>query len=153
MRRLILLALIGGSALAMAAPAGAATPSLKAQFTPLNAQIVKIGSDIATDVNGADKETDAQLAKQFAGLARRTSAASVKVGKLKGATGSTLTAQRQLQLALALGATDLAKIYGAAVEHSAAKAKAATIALFKDSAPIKSTRLAFAKLVGVKASG
>jgi hypothetical protein len=150
MRRLVLALVLCASVLAsLAAPADAASPSLKAAYAPLNAQIVKIGADIATAVNGADKETDAQLAKQFAGLANRTSAASLKVGKLRGATGAALTDQRKLQLALAAGAGDLAKIYQAAVLHSASKAKAATIALFDDSKPIKSGRIALAKAVGI----
>jgi hypothetical protein len=151
MRRLLLAALMCVGVLLMAsAPADAKAPPLKAAYAPLNAQIVKIGTDIKTAIGEADNENDAQLAKQFQGLAIRTTAASIKVGKLKGATGATLTIQRNLQLALAKGASDLASIYAAAVLHSAPKAKAATIKLFKDAAPITSFRLALAKAVGLK---
>ena len=151
MRRLVLALVMCVGVLALAsAPADAASPPLKASFKPLNAQIVKIGSDIATAIKEADNETDAQLAKQFQGLATRATASSIKVGKLKGATGATLTIQRNLQLALAKGASDLASIYAAAVLHSAPKAKAATIKLYKDSVPIKTFRLAFLKALGGK---
>jgi hypothetical protein len=151
MRRLVLAAFLCSSVLAsIAAPASAATPPLSRSFAPVNAQIVKIGVDIGTAIKHAENETDAQLAKQFAGLATRASAASIKVGKLKGASGSTATTQRKLQLALARGASDLAGIYQAAIVHSAAKAKAATIALIKDSAPIKANRIALAQAVGIK---
>ncbi len=151
MRRLLLVTVmcLAGPAL-LSAPAAAATPSLKAAFAPLNAQIVKTGIDIATSINGAGNATDAQIAKQFQGLAIRTTAQSIKVGKLKGATGATLTIQRNVQLALAKGASDLASIYAAAVLHSESKAKAATIKLLKDAAPIKSFRIAFVKAVGLK---
>lgn len=151
MRRLALVALLCSIVLAStAAPSSAATPPLNRSFAPLNAQIVKIGVDIGTAIDHANNETDAQLAKQFAGLATRASAASIKVGKLQGATGATATTQRKLQLALAKGASDLAGIYRAAIVHSAAKARAATIALIKDSAPIKANRIALAKAVGIK---
>jgi hypothetical protein len=152
MRRLVLVAVMCLGVVALAsAPADAKAPPLKAAYAPLNVQIVKIGADIKTAISAADNENDAQLAKQFQGLAIRTTAASIKVGKLKGATGATLTIQRNLQLALAKGASDLASIYAAAVLHSAPKAKAATIKLFKDAAPITSFRIALAKAVGLKA--
>jgi hypothetical protein len=151
MRRLELAVVTCVGLLALvSAPAEAATPPLKQQYAPLNAQIVKIGVDIASAVNGADKETDAQLAKQFQGLAIRASAASIKVGKLKGATGANLTFQRNLQLALVKGASDLAAIYAAAVTHSASRAKTATIKLYKDSVPIKSFRVSLAKSLGIR---
>jgi hypothetical protein len=151
MRRLIPVAFLCVSVLApAAAPADAAPPPLNRSFAPLNAQIVRIGTDIGTAIGHASKETDAQLAKEFAGLATRTSAASIKVAKLQGATGSTATTQRKLQLALARAASDLAGIYHAAIVHSAPKAKTATIALIKDSVPVKTLRIAFAKAVGIK---
>ena len=140
-RRRLLVVFVSMLALAAtAAPAGAATPSLKAQFAPVNPQIKKIGADIGTAINGADKATDVQLAKAFAGLAQRAAASAGKVGKLKGATGANAITQRQLQLALAKGAIDLARIATAAAAHNANAAKAATIALIKDSKPITAAR-------------
>ena len=154
MRRLVPVAFLCASVLALAAaPADAAAPPLNRSFAPLNAQIVRIGTDIATAVKQASNETDAQLAKQFSGLAMRTSAASIKVAKLQGATGSMATTQRTLQLSLAKVASDLAGIYRAAVVHSAPKAKTATIALYRDAAPVKNSRIAFARALGIKAGG
>jgi hypothetical protein len=151
MRRRVLVACICAGILALVATsADAAPPPLKQAFAPLNAQIVRIGDDIGTSIKGADKVTDAQLATQFAGLATRASGASIKVGKLQGATGATLTLQRRLQLALAKGASDLASIEAAVLAHSAARARTATIALIKDSPPIRSLRIAFAKAAGLK---
>jgi hypothetical protein len=134
---------------ATAAPAGAATPSLKAQFGPVNTQIKKIGTDIGTAINGAAKATDVQLAKSFAGLAQRAAASAGKVGKLEGATGANQITQRELQLALAKGAIDLAHISTAAGAHNANAARAATIALVKDSKPIVQARTKLAKALGV----
>jgi hypothetical protein len=151
-RRRLLAVLVGMCAFALsAAPAGAATPSLKAQFAPLNAQIKKIGVDIGTSITGAENSTDVKLAKAFSGLAQRAAASSGKVGKIKGATGARLITLRQLQLALAKGAIDLARIATAAAQHNAANAKAATLALIKDSPPITAARTKLAKSLGVPA--
>jgi hypothetical protein len=149
-RRRFLAVLVGTCALALsAAPAGAATPSLKAQFAPVNAQITKIGVDIGTSITGADTSTDVQLAKALSGLARRTAASSADVGKIKGATGARLIMIRQLQLALAKGAIDLARIATAAAQHNAANAKAATLALIRDSPPITAARTKLARSLGI----
>jgi hypothetical protein len=151
-RRRLLVAFVSVAGLVLsAAPAGAATPSLKAQFAPLNAQIKKIGVDIGTSINGASKATDVQLAKSFSGLAQRAAASSGNVGKLKGAKGANLITLRTLQLALAKGAIDLARIATAAVTHNAANARAATIALIKDSPPITAARSKLAKALGIPA--
>ena len=148
--RRLLVVLVSMLALALtAAPAGAATPTLKAQFAPLNTQIKKIGTDIGTSINGAGKATDVQLARSFAGLAQRAAASAGKVGNLQGATGANQITQRQLQLALAKGAIDLARISAAAAAHNANAAKAATLALVKDSKPIVLARTKLAKALGV----
>jgi hypothetical protein len=150
-RRRLLAVLVGTCALALsAAPAGAATPSLKAQFVPVNAQIKKIGVDIGTAINGASKSTDLELAKSMSGLAQRAAASSAKVGKFKGASGPTLVTVRQLQLALAKGAIDLARIATALTTHNPANATSATKALIKDSPPITAARTKLAKSLGVK---
>jgi hypothetical protein len=150
--RRLLVVLVSMLALAAtSAPAGAATPSLKAQFAPLNTQIKKIGTDIGTSINGAAKATDVQLAKSFAGLAQRAAASAGKVGNLQGATGANQITQRQLQLALAEGAIDLARISAAAAAHNANAAKAATRALVKDSKPIAAARTKLARSLGVPA--
>jgi hypothetical protein len=153
MRRLALVVFVCVSALALgAAPSSAAKPPpLKRAFAPLNLQIKNIGNDIGRTLNAAGDETDVQLAKQFAGLARRAAAATTAVGKLKGAKGTRLILQRNLQLALAQGAIDLADVSTAASAHSVSKAKAATLALIKDSAPITKARTAFAKALGIRA--
>jgi hypothetical protein len=56
-----------------------------------------------------------------------------------------------LQLALANGAIDLARIAASASAHDAAKAKAATLALIKDSKPITVARTKLAKALGIPA--
>jgi hypothetical protein len=150
MRRLALMIFVCASLLAVgAAPSAAKPPTLKQGFVPLNLQIKKIGTDIGKTLTAAGDETDVQLAKQFAGLARRAAAATTAVGKLKGARGVKLVMQRQLQLTLAQGAIDLANISTAASAHSASKAKVATLALIKDSPPISKARTAFAKALGI----
>jgi hypothetical protein len=150
-RRLLVVVVSMAALVASASPAGAATPSLKAQFAPVNLQIKKIGRDIGTSITGANTQTDVRLAKAFAGLAQRAAGAAGKVGKLKGATGANAITQRQLQLALAKGAIDLSRISTAAAAHSAKDAKAATLALIKDSPPITAARTRLAKALGVPA--
>jgi hypothetical protein len=150
-RRLLVVFVSMFALVASAAPAGAATPSLKAQFVPLNAQIKKIGVDIGTSINAASNSTDVQLAKSFAALAQRAAASAGNVGTLKGATGANAITQRQLQLALAKGAIDLARIAVAAGAHDATKARAATLALVKDSKPITAARTKLAKALGISA--
>jgi hypothetical protein len=150
MRRLVVMMFVCASVLAVgAAPSAANPPTLKQAFVPLNLQIKNIGTDIGNTLTAAGDETDVRLAKQFAVLARRAAAATTAVGKLKGARGANLVMQRQLQLALAQGAIDLANISTAASAHSASKAKAATLALIKDSAPISKARTKFAKALGI----
>jgi hypothetical protein len=148
-RRLLVVCMSALALGASAAPAGAATPSLKAQFAPVNLQIKHIGTDIATAVNGAKNKTDAQIVKEFSGLAQRTSAASAKVSKLSGATGTDALTQRQLQLALANAALDLARIATSAASHNVKKAAAATTKPFKDSAPIRTSRAKLATSLGI----
>jgi hypothetical protein len=152
MRRLVLVGLMCASALALSsASAAAATPSLKKQFAPLNLRIKGICNDIGTSLQSAGTQTGLNPAKEFAGLAQRTAGATIAVTKLKGASGTKLTLQRTLALALARGATDLAAIATAAEAHNVAKARAARTALIKDSASIKSSRAALAKALGVRA--
>jgi hypothetical protein len=62
-----------------------------------------------------------------------------------------LITQQQLALALTKGASDLLKIAQAAQHHNATAAKAATVLLVKDSAPIKSTHKALSSSLGLDA--
>jgi predicted PurR-regulated permease PerM len=149
-RRLLVVVASMVALVATAAPAGAAAPPLKAQFAPLNAQIKNIGNDIGTAINGANNATDVQLAKQFSGLAQRAAASAGNVGKLKGAKGANAITQRELQLALAQGAIDLARIAVAAGAHNAKSATAATLALIKDSPPITAARTKLARALGIR---
>jgi len=149
-RRRLLVVCVSVLALgASTVPAAAATPSLKAQFTPVNRQIAHIGDAMVAVVNGADHKTDAQRFKEFSALARRMAAASSKVGKLTGATGIDAVTQRELQLALANGSLDLSRIATSAAAHDRKKAAAATKALFRDSVPIRNSRAKLAKSLGV----
>jgi hypothetical protein len=134
---------------ASAAPAGAATPSLKAQFAPVNLQIKHIGTDVGTALNGAKNKTDVQIVKEFSGLAQRTSAASAKVSKLSGATGTDAVTQRQLQLALANAALDLARIATYSASKKYKKVTAATVKLVRDSVPIRTSRAKLATSLGI----
>jgi hypothetical protein len=149
-RRLLVVFVSMVALVASAAPAGAATPSPRAQFVTLNARIKKIGVDIGTSINAASTSTDVQLAKSFATLAQRAAASAGNVGTLKGATGANAITQRRLQLALARGAIDLARIAVAAGAHDAAKARTATLALVKDSKPITVARIRLAKALGIR---
>jgi hypothetical protein len=152
MRRLVLLglaALVAGAVLA--SPAGAATPTLKRQFSPVNARIQQIGEDAGAGLSARSAWTYARRTSYFAGLARRTIAASQAVGKLSGAKGPMLVRQRRLQLALAQGAIDLSALSSAARLHSATKEAAAAQALVRDSRPIDRLRSALSRSLGLGA--
>jgi hypothetical protein len=148
-RRLVVVLVTVLALVAPAGQAGAATPSLKAQYAPLNTQIKRIGTDVGMAVTGASNVTDVELAKTFRGLARRTAESAGAVGKLKGARGVNAITQRQLQLALATAAIDLTRISTAAAAHNAKDAKAATVALVKHSPPITTARTRLAKALGI----
>ena len=74
MRRLVLIALVGlVAALAATAQAGAAAPSLKTQFSPLNERIQAIGEDAGAGLSAQSAWTYARRTTYFASLAQRTS--------------------------------------------------------------------------------
>src|SRR5450432_783402 len=73
--------------------ASAKPPTLKQAFAPLNQRIKGIGTDVSSALVATSKETDAQAADRFAGLARREAAVTIAVGRLAGARGSNLNAQ------------------------------------------------------------
>jgi hypothetical protein len=131
--------------------ASAKPPTLKQAFAPLNQRIKGIGTDVSSALVATSKETDAQAADRFAGLARREAAVTIAVGRLAGARGSNLNTQRQLELELATGATDLANISSAARAHDTSRTRAATRALLTARPRINAARTRFAKALGTTA--
>jgi hypothetical protein len=132
-----------------AGPAAAAAAPPKRAFVPLNTTVKHVTVDTNRALLSLSKETDLQAAGSFAVLARRMAAVTIAVNKLKGSRGATLTAQRNLVLALATAATDLANVSSASRAHNTARTRTATLALIRDLAPVKAARIRFAKALGI----
>jgi hypothetical protein len=132
-----------------ALPAGAATPSLKRQYAPLNTRIQAIGEDAGAALSASSAWTYARRTAQFSSLARRTTAVSRAVAAMRGSHGTFLARQRKLARALAKGAADLAAIAAADRRHSAARESAASRALVRDSPAINALRGSLSKALGL----
>jgi hypothetical protein len=137
---------------ATAVPAASAkAPPLKQAFAPLDQRIKRISVDVSSALVATTKQTDIQAADEFAALARREAAVTIAVGRIAGARGANLNAQRQLELELAMGATELATISSAAHAHDTSRTRTATRALLTALPRIKAARIRFARALGVPA--
>jgi hypothetical protein len=132
-----------------AMPAGAATPSLKQQYAPLNNRIQAIGEDAGAALSASSAWTYAVRTAQFSSLGRRTTAVSRAVAAIRGSHGRFLVRQRKLARALAKGAADLNAIAAADRQHSDARETAASNALVRDSPSINALRGSLAKTLGL----
>jgi curli biogenesis system outer membrane secretion channel CsgG len=116
--------------------------SAKAAYTPVQAQIKGLGTDIGAAITAAPKSTDAALAATFTGLATR---ARIEVTALDGlAVPAQLTAARNaLRDAVEKGTGDLQDIATASRAHDATAARTAAEKLVADSEVIRTARAAF----------
>jgi hypothetical protein len=112
-----------------------------AAYAPIRVEIVGIGKDIGTAIEGARSSTDAQLADQFSALTVRVEGAVARLERLT-VPASLRTALDQLQQALTIGAADLRAVATAARRHDAQAAKEAAQRLAGDSAGIRQARAA-----------
>jgi hypothetical protein len=107
-----------------------------------------LGTDIAKDITGAGTKTDAELAKQFRGLATR---ANQQASQLAALTTPARYTKRVTTLVAGFHAlkADLSKISTAATKHDASSAAAATRALLTDAAKIKTADTSLSKDLGL----
>ena len=126
---------------------GASAEDFKRDFAQVNDQILAIGDDIGNGISSARGETDAELAREFAGLAKRARAAKTRLDGLE--PPEDLEDERdRLSAALERGAADLTDIAAAARTHDAKAARSATQRLVRDSPPIRNARRALARKTG-----
>jgi hypothetical protein len=114
----------------------------QSDYSSVRAQITGLGDSIGTAINGASRETDAQLADAFAQLNDRGQAAVARLQALE--VPDDLKDERQaLGDALGEGTGDLADIARAARASDPAAASAAVRQLIADSQQIRDARAAF----------
>ena len=103
---------------------------------------------IAKDLTGAGSRTDAQLAKEFGGLATR---ADQEANQLGGLTAPSKYSERMSTLVTGFHAlkADLSTISTAATKHNAQSAETATRALLTDAAKIKTADTSLSKDLGL----
>jgi hypothetical protein len=125
--------------------------NFKAGFSGTQQAFRKLGTDIAQDITGAGNKTDAELAKEFRGLATRAGQEATQLAALpppatyKTQMASLVSGFRSLK-------ADLSKISSAASKHNATSAAKATRAMLTDAAKIKTADTALSKALGLPPS-
>ena len=137
--------------LALAAPLAACGESEKDKyiddFKPLNDKLLDLGSELGGAVGGADSQSDAALAKQFGGLARRLEGVNEEIADLD--TPSDLEDEaKTLNDKIDAAVGDLEEIEKAAQENNAEDAAAATVQLATDSEAVNKAQNKLAKATG-----
>ena len=125
----------------------AATAAFKTGAKAATTETTKIGEDLGTAIQGADKQTDAALAAEFGRLATRARGVVGDLNALETpqASRAEVTA---LVGALTTGAQDLDAIATAARAHDASSARSATQTLVQDSPAIKTAKEALESEIG-----
>jgi hypothetical protein len=119
-------------------------------YSSIRTRITELGDSIATAINGANSETDVQLASAFALLQASGEVAVARLDALD--VPDDLKAKRQaLSDALQNGTGDLADIARAARASDAAGARAAVQQLIADSQQIRDARAAFERSLNAAA--
>jgi len=116
------------------------------------AETTKIGNDLGTAIQGANKETDAALAATFTSLATRARAVVADLNELETPQESRAEVTA-LVGALSTGAQDIDAIATAAHAHDASSARSATETLVRDSPAIKAAREALEAEIGSSGAG
>jgi hypothetical protein len=120
----------------------------KTGFATSQTEFRELGTDIAKDITGAGSKTDAQLAKEFDGLATR---AGQQASQLAALDAPATYGKRVTRLVAGFHAIkgDLSKISTAATDHDASGAEGATRALLTDAATIKTADTSLSKDLGL----
>jgi hypothetical protein len=120
----------------------------KTGFAASQRDFRKLGTDIAKDITGAGSKTDAELAKEFDGLASR---ANQQASQLAGLKAPSRYAKRMTHLVAGFRGikADLSRISTAATNHDASSAETATRALLTDAAKIKTADTSLSKDLGL----
>lgn len=130
----------------------AAAAAFKTGAKTATAATTKIGEDLGTAIQGADKETDAALAATFTSLATRARSVVADLNALDTPQESRAEVTA-LVGALTTGAQDIDAIATAARAHDASSARSATETLVRDSPAIKAAREALEAEIGSTGAG
>ncbi|HYZ80829.1 MAG TPA: hypothetical protein VE571_06150 [Solirubrobacteraceae bacterium] len=155
-RRACALAVAAGIAVAGCGSGGQSStssqPGFKSGFATTQRNFRQLGTDIAKDITGAGKKTDAAIADEFRKLATRAGRQAAQLDALHA------PARYRNQVAKMFSGfhavkDDLSNIATAATNHNASNAEAATRELLHDAATIKSADNALSKSLGLPAPG
>ena len=121
-------------------------------FRPLNDELLAVGGNLATALDGVESKSDAALAKQFGALATRLEDVRKQIAALD--TPADLKDESKA-LTDKLGATtsDVEKIAEAARENDAQAAAAATVQLSSDAADVNKAQNKLARATGADVGG
>ena len=151
-----MLALAAGIAVAGCGSSGKSSTtsqvSFKSGFATSQQDFRALGTDIAKDITGAGKKTDAAIATEFQKLATRANQQADQLAALHA------PARYKKQVASLISGfhavkADLANIATAAKGHNASNAEAATRELLRDAATIKTADNALSRALGLPAAG
>ena len=142
--------------LALAMPLAACGKSEKDKyiddFKPLNDTLLALGQDLSRAVDGADKKSDAALAKEFSSLATRLKAVNEDIADLE--TPAELENEEvTLNSRLDATITDIEDIAKAARGNDAEKAAAATVQLAADAQKVNTAQNKLARATGADVGG
>jgi hypothetical protein len=147
--RVHVLALLLAAALLVVGCGGSDSKTLRQDFRPLNAQIVKLGRDVGASVTGASGKSDRQIEQTFGALGTRTGTLRKQVDALD--PPDNLKGDKQdLVDAMADARDSLRQISSAARKSNPQAARRATIQLVAASDDLRSARLRLARAIGLK---
>ena len=139
--------------LALAMPLAACGESEKDKyiddFKPLNDKLLALGQDLGKAVDGADKKSDAALAKEFSALAVQLKDVNKGIADLD--TPAELENEAlTLNVRLDATITDIENIAKAARQNNAEAAAAATVELATDAQKVNTAQNRLAKATGAE---
>lgn len=126
--------------------------SFKSGFATIQRNFRQLGTDIAKDITGAGKKTDAAIADEFSKLATRANQQAAQLDALNAPPPYRNQVAKMFTGFHAIK-NDLSDIATAATNHNASNAEAATRELLRDAATIKSADDALSKSLGLPAPG
>jgi hypothetical protein len=141
----------GGSSSTSSTSTGPSASTFKTGFAAETTKLRALGTDVATAVVGAPKQTDAVLASQFQSLASRATVLAGSLGQLAAPTQDSAELS-SLQSSITQVAGTLHSIEAAAAAHDSAAAKGAAETLVADAQQIKTQDNALSAKLGLPTS-
>lgn len=148
-RRLVLPVILALLAAAAAGCGQSAKDKYIGDYKPLNDQLLKVGQELGRGVAGADKKSDAALARQFSGIAKDLASVNAKIKDLD--TPAELK-DESATLAKRIDATvkNVEDISKAAKDGDGQGAAAATVRLSSNASKVNIAQNKLAKATGAK---